>query len=80
MRAWVATTYSDEDGSMATEGKAMIIQGSRIEIKAITRFLNTVSTYLDSNDYCHMHLHDYMEGWKKGEHIDIEVNAENVRD
>jgi len=78
MKAWLSQTHSDEEGPMATAGKLVILKGSIADIKAIAGFLEKVSTYLGSNEYCHMHLRDHMKDWNKEDHIDIEITVESA--
>jgi hypothetical protein len=78
MKAWLSQNHSDEEGPMATEGKLVILKGSIADIKAIAEFLGKVSTYLSSNEYCHMHLRDHMRDWSKKDHIDIEITVESA--
>ncbi len=62
---------------MAVEGRSIIIKGTKEDMKAIAAFANAVAKHLESAEDCHMHLQDHMPGWKKGDHIDIEMNVES---
>ena len=80
MKAWLAETFADEEGPMAIEGRNVIIQGSKEEVRAIAEFAREVADHLESNDYCHMHLSDSMKNWNKKNHIDIQLNVEKESD
>ena len=79
MRAWLAQTYSDEDG-LAVEGKSVIVHGTKTDMKAIAEFMASVVEHLEGSDYCHMHLQDHMPGWKKDRHVDIEMTVDERAD
>lgn len=76
MKLYLSKTHSDEDGPMADEGKLAIIYSSKEDIRNLTEFFHKVNTYLDDNEYCHMHFRDYFENWSKEKHIDIEINVD----
>ena len=76
MKAYSTNTFSDEEGPLADEVKSVIIQGSKSEIINLAKFVNQVANYLKSNDYCHMHLCDYMKDWDKMKHFDLEIDVE----
>ena len=76
MEAFLANTFSDEEGPMAIEGKVVIIHASKAEAQAMARFFQEVVQHLDGSSYCHMHLRDRMPGWSKTKHIDIEVTVD----
>jgi len=79
MKLYSANSYSDENGK-AIKAKSTRLIGTKQEVKQLTSFFNAVSTYLKSNDYCHMHFRDYLKGWKKNKNIDIEITVENKQD
>ena len=76
MQVWLATSFSDEEGPMATGGKTVMIQGTKAEVKAIAQFMAEVVMHLDDATYCHMHLRDSMAGWSKAKHIDLEITVD----
>ena len=76
MKAYLADSFSDEDGPMATEGKTVIIHASKAEVLAIARYMTEVAEHLEGANYCHMHLRDSMNGWSKSKHIDIEITVD----
>ena len=76
MQVWLASTFSDEVGPMATAGKTIMIHGTKAEVKAIAQFLAEVVKHLDDATHCHMHLRDSMVGWSKAKHIDLEITVD----
>ncbi len=76
MQAFIANTFSDEEGPMAVEGKVVIVHGSRTEVLALARFFGEVAQHLENSAYCHMHLRDRMPGWSKAEHVDFEITVD----
>lgn len=76
MQAWIVDAYPDEDGVPAVPGRTVIVHGSRADIIAIADFWAKVARHLETSSYCHMHLQDSMSGWRKGEHIDLEVTVD----
>lgn len=76
MEAYSSNTFSDEEGPLHEKVKSIIIQGSKSEILNLANFINQVATYLNSNDYCHMHFGDYKKEWDKKKHFDLEINVE----
>lgn len=76
MQAWLADTFSDEEGDFAIPGKVVIIHATRDEVIAIAKFMAEVARHLEDATYCHMHLRDSMAGWSKAEHIDLEITVD----
>ena len=76
MQAWLADTFSDEEGEVAAEGRTVIIRASKAELMAIAKFMAEVARHLEGANYCHMHLRDSMPGWSKSEHIDVEITVD----
>ena len=76
MQAWLADTFSDEEGKMVAAGKTAIIHGTKTEVMVIARSMAEVVQHLDSAAYRHMHLRDSMAGWSKSNHIDIEITVD----
>lgn len=76
MQAWIVDAYPDEDGAPAVPGKTVIVHGSKTDIIAIADVLAKVVRHLETADYCHMHLQDNMSGWRRAEHIDLEVTVD----
>jgi hypothetical protein len=74
MKLYSANTYPDEEGK-AILAKSAILIGTKQEVKELAAFFNTVSSYLKTKDYCHMHFCDYLKGWKKKQNIDIEITV-----
>lgn len=76
MKIYLSKTHAEEDGALADEGKLGVIIGSKNDIKRLSEFLYSVSEYLESNEYCHMHFRDSFKDWNKENHIDIEINVD----
>ncbi len=76
MRAFLADSFSDEEGSIASEGKTIYIQGSKQALFELCSFFEVVSRHLEQGETCHMHFQDYLETWHKETHIDVVVDMD----
>jgi hypothetical protein len=77
MKAYLANTFSEEEGPMAVEGKTVYINASKEEIKKLAKFLDKVATYVENNDLCHMQFRDYEPDWNKKNYIDVAIELVN---
>ncbi|MFA7327299.1 MAG: hypothetical protein WC121_11585 [Candidatus Kapaibacterium sp.] len=75
MKLNFSKTYSDEDGK-ADEAKLGMIYANKDDLLKICEFFEQVKNHISKNDICHLHLSDSFDGWKKGKHIDLEVNLD----
>lgn len=79
MKAYLASTFSDEEGPMAEEGKAVYIQASKEKILELSAYFASVADHIEKNGICHMHFRDHSRSWNKEEYIDIAIDlAENT--
>lgn len=74
MKAYIAKTFSEEEGPDAIEGKTVTIQASKQQITELAEFLAKVAEYVKENDNCHMHFRDNNKNWSKDKYIDVAVN------
>jgi len=74
MKIYISKSHSDEDGSLAEEGKLGIIYSSKSDILELCDFFENVKNHLEKNDNCHMQLRDNFINWNKDKHIDLEIN------
>lgn len=74
MKVYLASTFSDEDGPMAEEGKTVYIQASKDKILELSAYFASVAAHVESSGACHMHFRDHSKGWSKEEYIDIAVD------
>ena len=76
MNLYLSNEHSDEDGDdPVSTGKLAMMYGSKTEILEVCEFFKAVEQYLKENDFCHMHLRDFLKNWNR-QMIDIEVNVE----
>lgn len=76
MKLYLSKTHSDEDGPFAEEGKLGIIYSSKDVILKLCDFFEQVKNHLEKDDNCHIYFRDSFAGWKKDEHIDLEINID----
>ena len=76
MKAWLADTFSDEEGKTPVQGKCVMLFGTKAEVASIAKFLADVVRHLEDASYCHMHLRDNMSGWSEAKHIDLEITVD----
>ena len=74
MQAYLASTFADENGPQAVEGKTIYIRASKGQIKELATFLAKAANHTENNDTCHMHFQDYEENWSKEEYIDLVID------
>lgn len=75
MKAYLADSFSDEDGAPATEGKLVYLRGSKQEVSDLCKFLNSAVQWLEHNDSCHMHFSDFLENWSKNDQFDLIIDV-----
>ena len=75
MKAYLANSFSDEEGAPASEGKLVYLRGSKNDVSDMCRFLNAAVEWLENHDSCHMHFSDFLEGWNKNDHIDLVIDV-----
>lgn len=76
MKLYLSKNHSDEDGPLAEEGKLAIINCKKKDIQKLAEFLNTVNSYLEKHEYCHMQFRDSFKEWNENDHIDLEINVD----
>ncbi len=75
MKAYLADSFSDEDGPAATEGKLVYIRGTKEDVRELADFLDSVVNHLETSDACHLHFQDHFEKWSKAKHIDLVIDV-----
>lgn len=75
MKAYIASTFSDEEGPMAEEGKTVYIVASKERLLELADYFSAVAEYLNNNDNvpCHMHFRDRSKAWDKENCIDVAI-------
>ena len=73
MKAYIASTFSEEEGPMAVEGKTVYINASKAEIQKLATFMAKVAKFVEENDPCHMHFRDFEPDWNKQDYIDVAI-------
>jgi len=76
MKAYLADTFSDEEGPRAEEGKTVYIRGSKQSLMELCSFFAAVAQHLEQNDTCHMHFQDCAQAWAKETHIDVSIELD----
>ena len=76
MKAYLSSTFSDEEGPMAEEGKAVYIHGSKEKLLELADYFAAVSEHIRINGTCHMHFRDHSKTWNKNNYIDIAVDID----
>ncbi|MCX2802498.1 Imm32 family immunity protein [Microbulbifer thermotolerans] len=76
MKAYLASTFSDEEGPMAEEGKTVYIHASKERLLELAKYFAAVAEHIETNGTCHMHFRDYSEHWNKEEYIDVAVDID----
>jgi len=76
LKAYLADSFPDEEGSQAQEGKTVYIHGSKQSLLELCSFFAAVSQHLSQNDMCHMHFQDYSRAWAKEWHIDVSIDLD----
>jgi len=74
LKAYLADSFADEEGSMAQEGKTVYLQGSKKGLLELCSFFEAVGQQLKQEDTCHMHFQDHLKTWAKNTHIDVVVD------
>ena len=75
MKAYLADSFSDEEGAPADESKLVYLRGSKNEVSDLSRFLSSAVEWLEDHDSCHLHLSDFLEDWNKKDHIDLVIDV-----
>lgn len=76
MKAYLANTFSDEEGPMAEEGKTVYIHASKEKLLELASYFSEVAEHIEKNGTCHMHFRDHSKSWNKQEYIDIAVDID----
>ena len=76
MKAYLANTFSDEEGPMAVEGKTIYIHGNKEKLLELCRYFSEIEKHIKENNTCHMHFRDYSTNWNKDSYIDVAVDID----
>jgi hypothetical protein len=76
LKVYLADSFSDEEGSLAHEGKTVYLQGSKENLLELCRFFEQVAAHLGDAKICHMHFRDSSGSWNKQTHIDVVVDTD----
>jgi hypothetical protein len=76
MKAYLANTFSDEEGPMAEEGKTIYIHASKDKLLELCKYFSEIEKHIKQNETCHMHFRDYSQNWNKQQYIDIAIDIE----
>ncbi len=74
MKAYLANTFSDEEGPMAEEGKTIYIHATKDKLLELCSYFSEIENHIKTNKTCHMHFRDHSEKWNKQDYIDIAID------